>query len=421
MGSEQSQPTVVKKTIRRRKYHVQPKELPREPDINERINQHIDQRVVGPNHLYEQRERQSIYDQTDNQIMISEDYNLTTDNYHDRIKDFQDKQQKAELEFLERQNRERSEFVNKQRTSREQFTSELSKFRNDFNPYELLGIDQNVSLSDLKKVYKKFAKKYHPDKQGGSSQKFEYVTKAYLFIEKELLEREEARKTKSHLDLRKGAEDYFKGELPTESIYVDKKNFNVKKFNEIFDKYRVKTVYDDGYQDMMNGEDIPLIESDKKSKLFTDDFNIKIFNKVFNESGGDEDPEDQVIVYKEPEALVSGQLKFTELGQGRVNDFSGKSDNNRLQFTDYKQGYVKQNRLIDPNKVEKRRDYRNINELKMERSKITYDLSHEDKMKIQQMKIYEEERERERLRRLQENDLMYQRQNERLNQIFIKR
>ena len=109
------------------------------------------------------------------------------------------------------------------------------------------------------------------------------------------------------------------------------------------------------------------------------------------------------------------------MGQGRVNDFSGKSDNNRLQFTDYKQGYVKQNRLIDPNKVEKRRDYRSVNDLKMERSKITYDLSHEDKMKIQQMKIYEEERERERLRRLQEHDLIYQRQNERLNQIFIKR
>ena len=417
MGAEQSQPKVIKKTIRR-KYNSQRMPVQQQPKQQQ---QHHPQQQP---YLYEQRLHQPIYDQTDNQIVRSEDFNLTTDNYHDRIKDFQEKQQKAELEFLERQRRERSEFANKQRTSRDQFTSELSKFRNDFDPYQLLGIDQNISLSDLKKVYKKFAKKYHPDRKGGSSQKFEYVTKAYLFIEKELLEIEEAKKTKSHLDLRKGSEDYFKEQqqLPVESIYVDKKNFNVKKFNEIFDKYRIKTANDDGYQDMMNEEDLPMIESDKKSKLFTDDFNIKIFNKVFNESGKiDDDPEDQMIVYKEPEALVSGHLKFTELGQGHVNDFSGKSDNNKLQFTDYKQGYVKQNRLIDPNKVEKRRDYKNVNDLKMERSKITYDLSYEDKMKIQQMKQYEEERERERIRRLQEQDLIYQKQNERLNQIFIKR
>jgi len=41
------------------------------------------------------KERDSQYMiKTDKQIIRSEDFNLTTDNYHDRIKDFQDKQQK---------------------------------------------------------------------------------------------------------------------------------------------------------------------------------------------------------------------------------------------------------------------------------------------------------------------------------------
>jgi DnaJ-domain-containing protein 1 len=59
-----------------------------------------------------------------------------------------------------------------------------------YNAYKVLGITPNITKDQLKKVYRKLAKKYHPDKYYGQSdaiiqeaeEKFQEITKAYEII-----------------------------------------------------------------------------------------------------------------------------------------------------------------------------------------------------------------------------------------------
>lgn len=45
--------------------------------------------------------------------------------------------------------------------------------------YEVLGVNKGASADEIKKAYRKLAIKYHPDKEGGSEEKFKEINEAY--------------------------------------------------------------------------------------------------------------------------------------------------------------------------------------------------------------------------------------------------
>jgi DnaJ-class molecular chaperone len=50
------------------------------------------------------------------------------------------------------------------------------------NPYSTLGVQNGASESEIKKAFRDLSKKYHPDKKGGSQEKFVEISEAYSIL-----------------------------------------------------------------------------------------------------------------------------------------------------------------------------------------------------------------------------------------------
>lgn len=60
----------------------------------------------------------------------------------------------------------------------------------DTNYYEVLELDKNASQNDIKKAYRKLARKYHPDKNPLTEEKFKEIGKAYEILQDPIQKRE---------------------------------------------------------------------------------------------------------------------------------------------------------------------------------------------------------------------------------------
>lgn len=363
-----------------------------------------------------------------NKIVPTNSYDMSNVNYNnvnETIQNFNSQQEIDEQNFLKKQEEEKQKFYKSQNAKFDKFKSELDNFEKIYNPFKILKLDYDADQDQIKKSYRKLSLKYHPDRPEGNEKKFQLITKAYIYLLNKI---KETRGIKSHTDLRKEAQNYFENEQPEvikqtktkentsqEKLYVDDKNFDVNKFNKIFDENRMGSVYDKGYGDGWGEED------EEENVVFDKKFSLDVFNSVFNqqkEKKISKKKSNQVMIVDQPEPMLSTGLNFEELGLDNVNDFSSKTHEN-MGFTDYKSAYHTNN-MLDYDESYKRKDYRNLNDLENERSKISYKLSDTDQRKMEELEAYEKEKEEKRIQNLMAYDQMIERHHENVNSRFIK-
>lgn len=287
------------------------------------------------------------------------------------------------------------------------------EIEDEYNPFDILQMNQTNDIKTVKKQYKKLALQNHPDK-GGNPDNFDKITKAYVYIVKLL----DIKTPDKQMDLINKGKEIEREQY--ENIHFNKKNFSNTRFNDMFTKFKRKDYNDDGYGKEMNNESIDDIKNIiNKSKMSGKKFSAELFNSMFTEENNND--ESKMIIYDEPSELISGNLQFTELDNRQINDFGSFKDirntRNNLNFMDYKKAH-KKSKLINENV--KFKQYKNINELKSERSNINYKLSNEDKEKIKIKKRKQQEYDEQRKQRLREYDNEWENQFNRINKIVIK-
>ena len=341
-------------------------------------------------------------------VMSTQREAVSARNVEQKIAAFEDEQARLQ-EAVERIKRRRAEM----------FQQELSAFEQKFNPFEVLGLSEPTNdLALIKRAYRKQSLRHHPDK-GGSEVKFEAVTKAYMYIVRKL----------EHLNvqvqdfsqLRGGAQE-FKQTQETdqrENIHVDKDRFNAAQFNEIYDKYRLDMPEDDGYGEMMDTADRSQQAAEiPTNAVFSGKFNREVFNSIFKDNK-DEDDETQLIVYDEPQPLISSGLAYAELGIGKITDFGQNEKVSGGKYTDYKRAYGRDSKLINPDKVSYK-SYKNVDDLERDRDNISYDLSPEDRRKLDIKQQKQELDDEERMMRLKEFEAKAFATHDKLNKLMIR-
>eukprot|EP00960_Hanusia_phi_P019878 586662-Hanusia_phi.AAC.2 len=162
-----------------------------------------------------------------------------------------------------------------------------------------------------------------------------------------------------------------------------------------------------------------------KSSKDREDINIKnIFksDKVSNDRFHDEFNKKvpiskQIIKYKEPEAMHNVKtIRYTELGD-KTTDYSGKTEKNNLQYTDYMKAYAEERAPTDV----KRKEFKSAKDYaKFSNKFIKKPLTDKEQKMLEQKKHDEEKQEMERLQRLQQENKKIDDYYSRISQLMIR-
>ena len=293
---------------------------------------------------------------------------------------------------------------------RNEYVSKLNLLEEkNIDPYKILDISKNSSMNDIKAAYKRKAKIYHPDR-GGSDQQFRLITMAYMSII-EKYKRLQQDKQFSTLKEESQKEMKIQNKNQRKNINMKGNNFNVKILNKIYDENKIHDPSDEGYGKWMTDTEY---DSDKTPKVFSSEFNLNIFNNSFEDQK--EETSNEIIKYQEPQPISLVKQNYQELGGNAPGDYSNGPDS-KMGYTDYRKAHT-QTTLINPNQV-KVRQYKNVEELNRARGEKPF-LTEEEAIVIERNKKLEEEKEEERLMRLNQYDERAFRQFERVNKLFLK-
>lgn len=288
-------------------------------------------------------------------------------------------------------------------------------FEEDYNPWEILGMehDNDYNIQNIKRAYKKRALKYHPDKNLGNKDTtdlFNLITNAYIYL---LKKSDEVNEHEIKINQQVSKQDYEDNiNENVVNIHLDKDNFNLNNFNQIFEQYKINDDNDTGYGDLMKGENKLSEQTKFNSKVSQD-----VFNAHFNELKKNKHQE-QLIKFQEPNALQSSSGLSTELLGSSNSDGFGFSNSNNLSYTDIKSAHFDENLLIDPNSVNYK-TYNSVEQLESDRSTISFKANKKEKEIYKKIEFEENEREIMRQTRVKEKDGLIKNQFKKMNHKLI--
>jgi len=288
--------------------------------------------------------------------------------------------------------------------------------RQKLDPYKILNLPKQYDEKTLKKAYLRAAMKAHPDR-GGTPAKFQLVSIAYTLLTKKLKEKDNSH---SHNDLRDMSREYTQQQTNQPKVNVNMtENFDADVFNKIYEENKIPDSFSEGYGSWMSGNSQ---ESGEQKKMFQNGFNKDMFNHTFEKYKQEQSKQNgsQMVQYGEPEHRISmaNQDSLMTLGQGKISNFGGTTDN--LSYTDYKQAFTDGSMLIDTSAVDIGDRSGSINQIKAQRSNISYTMNPQDEQRMALQKLEEKKAEGKRLRRLQVYDQKHSQAYEKIHSMLLR-
>ena len=285
--------------------------------------------------------------------------------------------------------------------------NDIKKNDNEIDPYKLYKLEKGkpFSLQTLKETYKEYALKTHPDVEGGSERNFSIVNNAYKYL---LEEYKKMQVDKQFNQLKNDSVGYLEKQEKSGKINKDMSgnNFDLNKFNNIFQENRLEDTSNEGYNDWI-----------KENKHDSEDIqrNVNLNNGNFNQHfDSNVKIGKELQVYKLPEVLNSKTTgNVQELGVERVNNYSGSSG--KMKYTDLKEAHTT-SRLVDPNAKYNR--YKNINEIQFARNNMG-NLSAQEQLMLEQNEQSRKNEEFAREANQRRMDRMFSQHYDKMHSMFI--
>lgn len=299
------------------------------------------------------------------------------------------------------------------------------------DPYKILEVPKNFDVEMLKQQYKRIAVRVHPDK-GGSEYMFNLVTDCFRHLMKEYKTRTSDRQ---FFELKGGYEKQrqkYSTRNTANSFYMDDssmdpnndnrndrkndwegpgKNFDIGKFNALFDKHRIENVHDRGYNDWYKKDipekDVPDFKGSGK----------EAFNRHFEKHVKVRNDSKHVVKYVEPEAMWSTKIPCTEIGTISIDDYSGDNSTlKRLNYTDLKLAHST-TRIVDPSLVN-RKEYKSVDDLKRDRGNVQFEMDEKEMREYLRRTRAKEEAEKKRMMNVQQLDTMYEKHHNKMHNLL---